>query len=229
MAPPAREMTDLEHERRIRAYLGFVTFDDQLRKEFEQHLAMRAADGVLADDVLTVAEDYLHKRKVVFPARSTLERMIGRVTSRAEEDLLARVKERLPVELCAQIDALLAVPDGDRRLAPDRPRPRRQESRLPVDRSSGSRAMTLHARRGSPSFERVQRIWTSALQNGQRGYLQTSSSVTPDEEPAAFVNKTRNFAVVTTLKLTWLAILPLGTGGVFTWFAAFTHAAPSQY
>src|SRR4051794_6716301 len=43
VAAPVREATDLEHERRIREYLGFRPFDDESRLRLEQALELRAA------------------------------------------------------------------------------------------------------------------------------------------------------------------------------------------
>lgn len=51
--PPARKETDAEHERRIRAHLGFITFDDSVRKELTQWLRLRSAEGLLADECPT--------------------------------------------------------------------------------------------------------------------------------------------------------------------------------
>jgi hypothetical protein len=115
VAPPAREATDLEHERRLREYLGFTTFGAEEREDLKRYLAGPAAEGARGADLLALAENHLHACKVVLPARSAFERIIGGVAKRSEEALLLRIKARLSPELCARIDTLLAVPEGDQR------------------------------------------------------------------------------------------------------------------
>jgi len=60
-------------------------------------------------ELLVDAEDFLRARRVVLPARSRLERMIGSVTSRADEEGLARIHGRLSSALCEAIDSLLST------------------------------------------------------------------------------------------------------------------------
>lgn len=110
--PPARKQTDTEHERRIRVHLGFCTFEDAVRRELTQWLRQRAAEGMLADELVVRAEHRLLSQKVVVPARSTIERVVNSVVSRTESSLMEQIHERLPDSFCGVIDALIVVPEG---------------------------------------------------------------------------------------------------------------------
>jgi hypothetical protein len=111
-SPPARKQTDTSHEQRIRTHLGFSTFDDSAREKLETWLRARAAEGILADELVVRAERHLLSCKIVIPARSTVERIVNAIASRSEEAMMKRIHGRLPVTLCASIDALLVVSTG---------------------------------------------------------------------------------------------------------------------
>lgn len=108
-APPKRKETDAEHERRIRNYLGFRTFDDAVRRELGAWLRARAAEGLLGDELVVRTERYLFSLKVVVPARSTLERFVLSIVTRTEGALMERIHERIPDDHRMLIDALTAV------------------------------------------------------------------------------------------------------------------------
>lgn len=114
-APPERKETDAEHERRIRAYLGFRTFDNAVRREFGTWLRARAAEGLLGDELVVRAERHLFSEKVVVPARAALERLVHSVVSRSEGALMDRIHERILVHHRAAIDALLVVATDTKR------------------------------------------------------------------------------------------------------------------
>lgn len=67
VAAPVREATDLEHERRIREYLGFRPFDHESRSRLERALAERAAAGALPTELYPLAEEWLHGWQVLLP------------------------------------------------------------------------------------------------------------------------------------------------------------------
>jgi hypothetical protein len=98
-SPPSRKETDATHERRIREYLGFTTFDDAARAELEQWIRERAAEGMLVDELVVRAEERLFARKVIVPARSTVERLVRSIASRSEDEKMASICARLPVAL----------------------------------------------------------------------------------------------------------------------------------
>ena len=78
--PPEREATDLEHERRIRSYLGFERFDRNATTRLERRLAQQAERGVPPDELVDYAEGLLRSWKVIQPARSSLERLVRGVS-----------------------------------------------------------------------------------------------------------------------------------------------------
>ncbi len=69
---PIRLATETGHRQRIRAYLGWETFDEEARARLAQWLTQRATDDLLPADLAGRAEDLLRAWKVVLPARSTL-------------------------------------------------------------------------------------------------------------------------------------------------------------
>jgi len=111
---PGREATDLEHERRLRDHLGFVSFDGDARARLETWLHERATEGLLAKELLGRAEEHLHEKRIMQPGRSVLERLVNSVAMQADEETLARIEARLSPALRTAIDGVLEVPEGDR-------------------------------------------------------------------------------------------------------------------
>jgi hypothetical protein len=93
---PVREATDLDHERRIREYLGFQKFTAEVHQQLERELAERASAGKPPTELLIQAEELLCVWKVVLPAPSTLERLVGSVVARAQDEAFQRIRARLP-------------------------------------------------------------------------------------------------------------------------------------
>ncbi|HTP51679.1 MAG TPA: Tn3 family transposase [Anaeromyxobacteraceae bacterium] len=115
MAPSDRAATDTGHAQRIRAHLHYQPFDDQAQERLRRWLDERAIAGVLGTPLLELAASALRSWQVELPARSTLERVVNSCTARGEEATWQRIQERLTPDFCAAVDALLAVPEGDRR------------------------------------------------------------------------------------------------------------------
>ena len=113
--PPRREATDLEHERRIRDYLGFGPFDREAQDRLERSVHALAAQGLPAAEVFRRAEELLRAWKVVLPAPTTLERIVASVTSRGRHEVVEGIAGRLTPAMRHAIDDLVQVPDGDRR------------------------------------------------------------------------------------------------------------------
>jgi hypothetical protein len=115
LAPPHREATDLDHERRIREHLGFRAFDPAAQEELERWLLVGAAEGLDAAELLRRAEEALYAWKVVLPAPSTLQRLVGSVSVRAQQQLFEHIAGCLTPQISQEIDALLQVPEGQQR------------------------------------------------------------------------------------------------------------------
>lgn len=109
LAAPRREATDLEHERRIRDYLGFQVFDHATAERLERWIEARAHEGLLPRELLARAEETLRAWKVVLPAPRSLERLVIGVVARGRQTLFERITARLDPTMLSQIDALVEV------------------------------------------------------------------------------------------------------------------------
>jgi TnpA family transposase len=111
---PGRFATETEHWQRIRAYLGWQSFDETARTRLTHWLTQRATDDLLPSDLMTRAEDILRVWQIVLPARSTLEELVAPVTARVQDDVYSRIVAGLSPMLQHAIDALLHVAPGER-------------------------------------------------------------------------------------------------------------------
>jgi TnpA family transposase len=111
---PGRFATETEHWQRIRAYLGWQSFDETARTRLTHWLTQRATDDLLPSDLVARAEDILRVWRIVLPARSTLEELVASVTARVQEDVYRRIVAGLSPTLQHAIDALLHVSPGER-------------------------------------------------------------------------------------------------------------------
>lgn len=115
VSPPPREATDLDHERRIREYLGIGPFEKATQQRLERWVQERATEGLVPDHIYPRAEDLLRSWKVLLPSPSTLERLIDSACARAQDAVFERVERGLSPERKAALDALLDVPEGDQK------------------------------------------------------------------------------------------------------------------
>lgn len=109
--PPEREETEREQRRRIREYLGFRPFKQTEDRRLRGDLAALAEQDDQA--LLGLAEALLLSWKVELPAASTLERLVGAVSARVQEEVFERISAAVSQDMRARIDALLEVEDGD--------------------------------------------------------------------------------------------------------------------
>ena len=115
MEQAVREATDLDHERRIRKYLGFQKFTVEVQQRLDRELAEQASAGKPPTELLVQAEEILCLWKVVLPAPSTLERLVGSIVARVQAEAFQRIRSRLPQTFCDKIDELLRVSAQDSR------------------------------------------------------------------------------------------------------------------
>jgi len=80
-----------------------------------KRLRARALEGRGGDELLTQAEAILRGGRVMLPAISTLERIVGYVVKQTTADLFNKIAARLPEALRVNIDLLVEVPAGDAR------------------------------------------------------------------------------------------------------------------
>ena len=104
-----RLATETGHVQRIRAHLGYTTFDEAAQTRLAALLAERAAEGLAPGVLLGIAVAALRSWRTQLPAASTLERLVRRFASHAEQEAWQRIHASLPSALCAQIDQLLEV------------------------------------------------------------------------------------------------------------------------
>jgi TnpA family transposase len=112
---PGRAQTEREQSLRIRRYLGIRDFDRQAAVDLRQWLRPRAIEGRTAAELLRYAEDKLRDWRVMLPAMSTLERLVGAEVMHATTGLFDMVATRLPPSLREAITLLVEVPEGDAR------------------------------------------------------------------------------------------------------------------
>lgn len=117
LADPDRSATESEYQERIRRYLGYQTFDQHIQAQLTRWLEARTTEGLFPGELRQRAESVLRSWRVVLPAPSTLERVVASVAVHAQQEVFARIAERLSPELCEALDGLLQVAPGDYRSA----------------------------------------------------------------------------------------------------------------
>src|SRR5215510_10445245 len=75
---PGRLATETDHFHHIRTYLGWQPFDDTSPGRLITWLNQRATDDLLPSILVSRAEDILRAWKIVVPARSTLDELVGK-------------------------------------------------------------------------------------------------------------------------------------------------------
>jgi virginiamycin B lyase len=110
--PAPRPATESEHQQRLRHYLGYQLFGPDTQTTLEQQLTRRAQEGASGEQLVADAQDLLRTWQVIPPARSTVERLVASIATRAQDALFEAVTAQLSLELCQTIDHLLTVPDG---------------------------------------------------------------------------------------------------------------------
>ena len=111
---PERPATESAQLARVRRHLGWSEFDGAAERRLRERLQERAAEGMTPGPLLALAEDLLRAARVVLPAPSTLERLVGSVAAHAVQDLFERIAAGLPERLRDAIEDLVDVPEGER-------------------------------------------------------------------------------------------------------------------
>jgi hypothetical protein len=91
-----RAATETDHAQRIRAYLGYRTFDDAAEEQLAKVIADRAAEGIPSNALVAAAVSALRSWRVQLPGPSTIDRLVSRFASRAEQEAWERIHASLP-------------------------------------------------------------------------------------------------------------------------------------
>jgi TnpA family transposase len=110
-----RDATESAQQQRIRAYLGYSDFDDEIRARLEQRLEEWTAEDLVPRDLFDRAEKLLRSWKVVLPSPSTLERLVVRTVARTKQEIYERLAAELTDDDRDRLDELLGIQPGDRR------------------------------------------------------------------------------------------------------------------
>jgi hypothetical protein len=111
----ARPATETEYIDRIRRYLGYRSFDSKLQRELAAWAEQRTLEGLALAEVALRAEELLRRWLVVLPRVAVFERLLQALCRRAERQVFTRIEEQLPPSFLGEIDALLDVPESERR------------------------------------------------------------------------------------------------------------------
>ena len=115
VAGATRPATETEYTDRIRRYLGYRSLDSQLQRELAAWAEQRTLEGLALAEVALRAEELLRGWLVVLPRVAVFERLLQALCRRAERQVFTRIAEQLPPSFLREIDALLEVPESERR------------------------------------------------------------------------------------------------------------------
>ena len=114
-AGATRPATETEYTDRIRRYLGYRSFDSTVQRELAAWAEQRTLEGLALAEVALRAEELLRTWLVVLPRVAVFERLLQSLCRRAERQVFTRIEEQLPSSFLGEIDALLEVPESERR------------------------------------------------------------------------------------------------------------------
>jgi len=112
---PERGATESEYLSRLRQYLGYKSFDQNLQTQLTKWLESLAAEGVLPNDLLRRAEEQLRVWHIIPPASSTLERMVTSVAAYAQQEVFESIAQRLTPQTVQSIEELLQTKSGEQK------------------------------------------------------------------------------------------------------------------
>jgi TnpA family transposase len=107
-----RRQTISEHQARIRRYLRLRPFGDEERRLVEAFLFEQCCRLEQVAALRAQAEWFFREQRIIQPAISTLDRLIGEQRREARARVFERVTAALPTELVGRLDALLQVGDN---------------------------------------------------------------------------------------------------------------------
>lgn len=112
-----REATEIGYEQRLRDYLGYQIFDTAARANLEEHLRSQLVQGRLPEELKQHAEDMLRVWRIIPPAASTLNRLVGSIAANGRQQIFDQITARVNTKTRQAMDQLLKVGEGDARSA----------------------------------------------------------------------------------------------------------------
>ena len=91
-----RQQTVSQHQIRIRRYLELRSFEEEEQSELRTFLFTECCRLEETAQLRTLARQFLRDRKILEPATSTLDRVIGEQRRRARASLFDRLLQMLP-------------------------------------------------------------------------------------------------------------------------------------
>jgi uncharacterized protein DUF4158 len=109
-----RQQTISEHQIRIRDYLRLRPFGAREWDLLEHFLFEECCRLEQTAALRSQAEQFLRESRILQPAPSTLDRMIGEQRRKAREHIFKRIAGSLPAEVVERLDDLLLAGEGNR-------------------------------------------------------------------------------------------------------------------
>ena len=109
----ARQPTVSDHQTRIRDYLKLVVFDPEQAEALERFVFEESCRLEQTASLLARAREFLKERHVLFPAESSLLRLVTEQKKRAREHIVSRLAEGLTPGVVKALDDLLEVKEGE--------------------------------------------------------------------------------------------------------------------
>lgn len=107
-----RRQTVSQHQIRIRDYLNLNPFGPAQREFLRQFVHSEACRLEQTHALLLRAEQFLRDNRILRPATSTLQRIIGEQRTAARADIFAQITNDLPIQVIQRLDTLLSVEEG---------------------------------------------------------------------------------------------------------------------
>jgi TnpA family transposase len=108
-----RQHTVSDHQTRIRDYIKLVVFDTERAEALERFIFEESCRLEHTASLLARAREFLKERRVLFPAESSLLRLVTDQKKRAREHITSRLAEGLTPGMVKILDDLLEVKEGE--------------------------------------------------------------------------------------------------------------------
>lgn len=102
-----RQQTISDHQQQIRAYLNLASFDKNAMAQVSEFLFIEAQRIEHTSILLAKTEQFLKERRLLQPARDTLERLIVAQRQKARQFIYDKMLTHLTEAQCQQLDGLL--------------------------------------------------------------------------------------------------------------------------